>query len=59
MDIMESIISETLIKRAELMESFVMVFLRETGLSIEDVEMVEDQQGSRIVWYMRKKGGGQ
>ena len=55
-DAMQRFIEEAAAKRASLMESFVLVYLRETKLSITDVEMVERTEGSNIIWYLRKKG---
>jgi len=50
------IVEETARKRAELIESFVIAYLKATNLSIEEIELVERYDGPRLIWYFRKKG---
>lgn len=53
---MQKIVEETASKRASLIESFVIQYLKDTGLQITEIELVERQEGMKIVWYFRKKG---
>ena len=53
---LNKIVEECAIKRAELIESFVVKYLKDTDLRIDEIEMVERFEGSKVVWYFRKKG---
>lgn len=55
-NLLDKVLEDCTRKRAELMESFVLVYLRDTGLRIDEVEMVERSEGFKIAWYLRKKG---
>ncbi len=43
-------------RRASMIESLAIEYLKKTGLQADQVEIVERQDGQKIVWYFRKKG---
>lgn len=55
-EMINRVVEEAARKRAELIESFVIQYIKDTGLTVMDIELVERHEGMKIVWYFRKKG---
>lgn len=54
-ELMSKMVEECAVKRAEMIETMLIPFLQHTGLSPDEVELVERTEGSTIVLYFRKK----
>lgn len=55
-DILQKLVDDAKHKRTDLMESFVVAYLQETGLKITEVELVEQWHGSALTWRLRPIG---
>lgn len=55
-ELLNRLFKETLEKRATLIEAFVVKYLQDTSLDVTEIELVERNDGDKLVWYFRKKG---
>ena len=55
-DIMDSYVEKAAKNRAEMLEQLAAAYVLKTGIPPEECEMVERYEGSKIVWYFRKRG---
>ena len=55
---MMRLVEEAAVRRASMIETMLIPFLKQTGLTPDRIELVERTEGSKIVWYFREKGSG-
>lgn len=55
-DKIAKLVEATAVKRASLIEAMVIPYLQKTGLTADQIELVEKHENMAIVWYFRKKG---
>lgn len=56
---LERLLHDVAERRAALVESFFVKYLQDKDLKVGDIELVERYEGSKVVWYPRKKGSSE
>lgn len=54
-DIVKKLVDDIHNKRYEKLEMFALGFIAETGLHPSECELVEENQGNKIIWYFRAR----
>lgn len=49
---MNRLVEEAAVKRAELIESFIVKYLVDTGLRIDQVRLCEQFVGTKLMWWL-------
>lgn len=55
-EIMRSFVEDAAERRLAILSVYAKEYLEKTGLPVDQIEMIEQADGSRIIWYFRKKG---